>query len=263
MRRRLFNSLLTITVVLVATNLEAAKLSVEAAPTGFGLDLLTTVGSQLDTLENKATLTLEPTLTYDFGKDKRLELYTAVDRPFNQFNPVTVPKVMATYAKGYDVFKDVSTTATVALSALSVDRWSTDGRMMRASIALTNTKEFFKGFYVGLKVGPYGQLNQYLQTTSGRELSKYGLTEKVTVEYQVGPVIFDVVVLLDQKYTAVWKNGYSMLEQVAFRVDDKFFVGVSHELLGNTVDDSTGLSRPMELFNERNSRVSAFVEYQL
>jgi hypothetical protein len=263
MKQRIFSSLLTISLVLLTKNLSAAEISAAAPRTGLGLDLITSVGSQLDKQDNKASIGFEPTVSYDFGERRRLELYSAIDRPFNQYENVTVPKTILTYGQGFDLFSKTSTTATAALTALSLDRWKTDGRMVRGSVALTNSKEILSGLTLAFKIGPYAQLNEYRQNAAGRDLPKFGLTEKITLEYVNGPLVLDVVVLFDQKYGVVWKNAYSTLEQAAFRIDDQWMVGVAHELLGSAVDDSTGLFRPMQVFNERNSRVSAFVEYQL
>lgn len=263
MKQQVFSRLLTITLVLLTTRAQSADLVAEAAASGFSFDLTTTVGTQLDKLENKASVSLEPTLTFGFSGRRALEFYTALDRPFNQYEKVTVPKAVVTFSQGFDWISGVKTTATAAVSALSLDRWGTDGRMMRGSVGLSGSKEVLKGLTLALKVSPYGQLNEYRQSTGGRELAKYGLTEKITVEYVLGPVLFDLVVLFDQKRSAVWKNAYSTLEQVAFRVTDNWILGVSHELLGSAVDDSTGLFTPVQVFNERNSRVSAFVEFTL
>jgi hypothetical protein len=279
MRQRNFISLLTISLVLLTTNLKAAETPADASVlkaaetpptsgeattrTGLGLGVVTTVGSQLDKQDNKASLTFEPTLSYSFGERRTIELYTAIDKPFNQYELVTVPKTILTYAHGFDWITGLKTTASAALNAISLDRWSTDGKMLRASVNLSGVLEITEGLTVALRVGPYGQLNEFKQSTAGRDLSKYGLTERVILEYTIGPVILDLVVLFDQKYTAVWKNAYSHLEQAAVRLDDEWTVGVSHEILGSAVDDSTGLFRPAQVFHERNSRVSAFVECQL
>lgn len=261
MRQQVYISLLTISLVLLTTTLHGAEGPPNKGP--LGVDLVTSVGSQLDKTDGKASLTLEPTLSYDFGNRRVLELYSAIDRPFNQYERLTLPKTILTYAHGFKWIQGVTTTATAAATAISLDRWNADGSMLRGSVALTAKKEILRDLTLALKVGPYGQLNRYRQTTSGKDLPKYGLTEKMTVEYTLGRVVFDFVILFDQKYSTVWKNAYSTLEQAAYKVTDNWSLGLSHELLGSTLDDSTGLSSPFQVFHERNSRVSAFVEFQL
>ncbi len=261
MRQRLFNSALTISLVLLTPSLRAEDLATPR--TGLGLDVISTVGSQLDKQNDKASLTLEPTVTYQFDSIRYLELYSAFDRPFNPYDKVTVPKTILTFGHEVSFARGTKSLATVALTALSLDRWSTDGRMMRGSVALTHKIEPFTNFTISFKAGPFAQTNEYRQTTAGRDLPKYGFAEKLIVEYTIGRFVLDFVLLADQRYSVNWKNGYSTLEQAAYRLDDQWTLGLSHELIGSTLDDSTGRFHALQVFDERNSRVSAFVEYTL
>jgi hypothetical protein len=259
MKQRKIISALTISLVLLSQTAQGT----EAPPQGLAFGLITSVGSNLDKQENKASLSLEPAIRYTFDGTRYLELYSALDRPFNGYERLAVPKTILTFGQGLDLFQGVQSTATAAVTALSLDRWAHDGHMVRASVALANAIEIAPGLNAALKVGPYAQSNAYHQTTSGKDLPKFGFSEKVTLDYTIGPVTLGLAVLFDQKYATNWKNGYSTLEQAGVQVAEGCTVGVAHELVGSAIDDSTGFFRPVQVFNERNSRVSAFVEYQL
>ncbi len=264
MRQRISKVLLTICLVLLTTELKAEEYLTEAPPAELAMKLNASLGTQLDRTDSKASISLEPTISYRIDRRRSLEFYTLLNQPLSRYENLTLPKTVFSFDQGFDWISGLNTTLTTAVSALALDRWTRDGHIIRGSVALTASAEVLRGLTLALKIGPYAQTNRYRQTTEGKDLARYGLQEKFTVEYQLGPVIFDLVLLLDQKYSTTWKNSYSTRQLVAVKVDETFSLGIIHDLVGTgAVDDSTGFFQPVQLFNERNSRVSAFVEYQL
>lgn len=227
------------------------------------LGVVTSIGTYLSPEEPKSSLSLAPTLGYDFGERRFLELYTVVDRPFDAHENFSVPLTILSYGHGVELTDAFRTSLGTSLTALSLDRWAADGHMVRGAATVTVSRELLPGLKAAFKTGPFGQLNKYTQTTSGKALPSWGFTQKVQLTYVWKDFTFDLILLADQKYADRWRNGYGTFEAVTYDLTNDWSVGVSHELLGSVLDDSTGYYKALQVFDERNSRVSAFLEVKL
>jgi hypothetical protein len=230
--------------------------------------LTTSFGYTLAPEDHAVSFSAEPDLFYDLPQGRQLELYAFVDRPTDPYKNFAVPKIVLTGRQPLTDEEKNGIVLAPSLSALDLDHWKRDGYRLRLTPALEWTPSIGK---VGrslaflLRAGPYGQLAEYRETAEGREIARFGFTEKAAVGLTWERLYFEVDLVFDQRVlgNGTWKNDYSTLEKVTYRLGERLAVGVSHALLGSVVDETTGYIRPFRLWNERESRVSALVEYDL
>ena len=83
----------------IRINAAATFATSATAPKAFGFGLTTSVSTRLDKQDDKASVLFEPAIRYFLGERSSLELYTGIDKPFNAFEKVTIPKTILTYSQ--------------------------------------------------------------------------------------------------------------------------------------------------------------------
>lgn len=226
----------------------------------FNFSLTGSVSRAVDRVESASYFLIEPDFTYHASDSSHLNLYLAVERPFDSHLNWRLPKTVLAWHEDLDFFSSARAQLRVSSTILEWERWNTDGYMLRPGVALQVEKDLTPHLTLLLRAGPWAQLSQFRQRTDGSSLPAYGFTERIGLEGTWGDLIVDLRLILEQFYAAQWKNNYATVERVAYRVSDDFTVGALHELLSNVVDDSTGGYRSIRVYDDRQSRFSAYVE---
>ncbi len=221
--------------------------------------LTLSVGQNLTPEDRRTSVTFEPEMAVRLGKTSILNFYTLLDRPTNLYEELAIAKVLTTLHQEVDLTPLVKTKLIFGVNALNLHRWKYDGYAVRGSVALHADKELLSNLTLGFRVTPYVQANEYTQATDGRDQTRYGVSERIQLSFGLGNFLLEAMLVVDQRNTSVWYNDYSTLEQVTYQLSENIGLGVNHALLGSFIDSSTGYSRGLQFFNERDSRFTAFV----
>lgn len=219
------------------------------------------IGRSLDSVEPATSVVLEPSLNYELNPIQKIEFATAIERPTDPYLNFSVPKSSLIYSQKLLLFNSAETSIRIGLSALDLERWQSDGYMIRPSISFQLVKPLRENLSLLLRAGTYGQLNEYTQRTNGADLPKFGFSQRVGISWNLAPVTLEARLNVEQKNVGVWKNDYTTYEQISYAIADSISVGVSHEILSSVIDGSTGLGRPFRFFDSRESRVSFLVDF--
>ena len=260
MKQSFLALLLTSSVVLLRP-LAAAEATKETQTVA--AELRTTVGQNLDPENPQGSLTFEPLLQYRTGEAHYLQFYTAVNRPFKSYENFSMPLTMLKFNHSLKLWSELETVAAASLSALNLHRWSTDGAINRGTLSLTLSKRLTDRFLIQATVAAFGQLNEYRQTTSGNTLPGAGFTERLTLVYEWKKLTLDAHFAVSQSLGDNWSNSYRFYQQASYPVTDTVTAGIAHELLGSVISDTTGFYQPLQFFDSRDSRLSAFVTVAL
>ena len=223
-------------------------------------DLTTSIGTTLDPKDTQTSVGIEPELTFHVSKKTDIGLYAWIDRPTDAYKNFGVPLITLTPVVAFDSFPGLKTSVSLLIAALEVESWKAEGSSIKVRPGFKVGSEILKGLTLSGRVGPYAVFNRYAQSTDGKDRSRYGLNEKLMLDYELGHFVLQLALAFDQRYTQVWKNDYSTFEQLQYNITDAFGIGVNHSLLGGFIDESTGYYKKLQLFDSRQSRVSAFVE---
>lgn len=260
---RLLQLVLTIPLFLLTTLLGN---EVQAAPTAEKLwkaGLTTSVGRDLDPTAGNASMTFEPLLSYDLLPDTSVSLYSAIDRPLDRHENFSMETLRVFVAQKLQLTDLANTSIRATVDARRLHRWSTDGSMLRFSSTFIASRELLQDLDVQVRLEPFGQLNQYAQATNGDTLPEFGFVERIRASYQLGRLSFLVDFAVAQTKAGTWSNSYSTYQHVAFDFNEVFSVGVAHELLTSTIDSSTGFTRNIRVFDERQSHISGFIDVSI
>jgi hypothetical protein len=206
----------------------------------------------------KTSLLLRGALQRHFGRDRIATGEIAVERPFSAYDDWKVPRLAISLTQSVDEHF----LAGVAVSALGIDRWSIDGALFRAQLFAEGITEPWRWLTLRLRVGPVGYLARYRQRADGTEIPIAGIDERASATAKLGPLLLDLFVSLEQAAVhGGWHNEYGIGERLAVRVAPGFLLGAAHELWTGLVDAGTGVARPVRLADERESRVTTFLEW--
>lgn len=222
-------------------------------------ELKTSYNQTLDPKALEAYLGINPELSYKFPTKTSIVLGSVIQRPTDAYKNFEVPKTGLIIKQIFAEPSGIKLAVDNSTTALDLHRWSDEGAMVRDSIGISALKQFENGFSASVRLAPFYQFNKYRLTTAGDSKSRYGVSERLILGYETGRTSFEVTLVTTQRYTNVWKNDYSTEEQIAYQLDAIWSVGISHALLGATVDESTGRYSDLKLFDNRKSQVSAFV----
>lgn len=249
----------------ILTTQSAVPSSVTApTTTTFNGSFRTYVASSLNPENSAPSLSFEPYGALSLPSKTVLTLVTNLDRPFNKYENFEIPRIRLRAKQGLALTDVVDSAVELTLNGLSIHRWAADGATVRTSLAAVVGKTFFdKSMLVYAKVGPMYQFNSYEQATSGSAQPRYGVSELVAIEFKTGRTIISADLSFSQNYhQSAWKNSFAATQEVAYYFTDNFSAGVGHALLGSFIDESTGRYSSLQLFNDRQSRVSAFMGYE-
>lgn len=226
-------------------------------------ELVTEYSQTLDSKALESGFTLYPALAVSFPSRTSLTLDSVIYRPTDKYKNVEVPKTVVGLKQNLVTFLGTDLLVDTAITAQEFHRWAHEGFMVRNSVGLSLERPFESGFKVAIRTAPFYQWNEYRQTTGGNTKSQYGISEKLIVSFLTGRTTLRLTLVTTQRYTNVWKNDYSTEELVAYDLDDTWFIGASHSLLGATVDESTGRFSDLKIFDDRKSLIAAFVGIKL
>jgi hypothetical protein len=230
---------------------------------GAEASLLTSLGQNLSPEEPATSISFEPELKFNSSDKTAFTIYSLVNRPTDPYKNFEVPKAIFAVTQTVSVFDDVTTKLSAGVNLLSLDRWKAEGYTFRPSIGFIAEKEVARGLTIRGRLSPYAQFNRYTQTASGVTLPTFGLNERLTLLYTVGDFDFDAHLIFDQRHASVWVNDIATLESAAYNINSEMNVGLAHELVSGGIDSTTGFSRPIRFFHERESRISAFVKVRM
>lgn len=230
---------------------------------GFAGTFTTSYGTKLGPEAGEGALSFEPRIVIPLDVTKSLELSTVVVRPADPYKNFALPRTYVAYSHLFYLRQGVDTKAILSANALDADLWKSDGYRLRTSAVLEISRAWITNVELSLRVGPFAQFNQYRQTTAGVSLPSYGLGERLKLAWSLGDFLVDIRLILNQSNAGSWKNDYATFEAVGYRLMPGVMVGLAHELLSSAIDDSTGLARPVRVFDGRDSRVSALLELEL
>jgi hypothetical protein len=225
--------------------------------------LTNNIGQNLSPEDPQTSFTFEPEIIFHLGSSTDLSLSSAIDRPTDPYKNFSVPKTIAALHQKIELTDFAETKLILSENAINLDRWAADGHSLRTSLGLQAEKELLTNLTLITRVGPYIQANKYTQNTEGKDLARYGLSEKIHLKYVLGDFLFEAALVLDQRMTSAWYNDYATLEAISYQLSELVSFGISHELLGSFIEPSTGFSKRLEFFHERDSRLSAFVTLSL
>jgi hypothetical protein len=227
------------------------------------------VGTTLSRETPGTSATLEPDLLWRPVPTRTLEWYALIDRPFDPHQRLAVPKVSIFGRQDLPWMRGLRPRALIMLTGQDLERWSRDGFRSRALIGLELTPDLPGPWHLFFRAGPYLGLNRYAQAADGRDLARYGLSEKLTVSYDWGKLAIQFDLVFDQRQTigmsgsGTWKNEYSTFERLGWRFAERWQAGISHLLSRGLVDEVTGYSRSLAAWDSRESRLSLFAEWTM
>ncbi len=134
---------------------------------------------------------------------------------------------------------------------------------MRTRPAIGLSIQPFSFLTLSGRMGPYLVLSQYKQFAHGAPKPRYGINELLAVEFSISSWKLEIEWILDQAYTSFWNNNYSSSESLQYLFSSSVSLGISHSLLSSIIDDSTGFYRTVQAFDDRNSRLSLFLNVNL
>ena len=232
----------------------------EAAMPSLQTTLTSTLGTALDATQAATSVTFEPDLNYRWNDEQSVRAYASLERPTNAYKNFSMPLSFVQYRHRLLKNEDWELSLRPRASLMSLDRWSSDGVMVRSTLGLYAKYSFTDSLSVVLAVAPYVQFSEYRQTTSGETLPRHGISERATFAWTTGRTTLELDFLIEQKRHTDWKNNYVLAQSLSYDLDGTFSVGASHELATSVIDESTGRGRSFSFFDSRRSRVSAFVE---
>lgn len=224
----------------------------------FNGQVMTSLSQSLDKAERATAFTFEPFLIYHMSEKQNFSLYSAINRPTDPHRQFEIPKTILTYRSQFVWIRDVESAWRVYFNAVDATRWGTDGYQMRVGVAADLATELLPGLVGYVRFGPYAQASRYQQSTDGRNLPRYGFSERIGLTYNNGPFRAEAILVVDQVNNGAWANDYDTTEQISVEVHESVRLGAAHHLVSSLVDDSTGYYRPVRLLSGRDSRFSAF-----
>lgn len=207
--------------------------------------LTTSVARDLDPNPgaNRASVTLEPSLRLELGPASTATLGAVAERPFDPSLAYTLPRIALEYRRSIPWADRIDGALRASVTALNVDRWRADGVIVRPSVRFELSAPIAYGFAGELLVGPYLQLTEESQATDGTDLTRFGFTESVALNFRRGAVRLQAKALFDQRHARTWYNDVTFSETAAVRLADWIELGVTHDRLTSAVDPTTGRYR--------------------
>lgn len=251
-------SLHSITLFITLTHWAIASGAVQPTVGDINGQVMTSMNQSLDKAERATAFTFEPFLVYHMTEKQNFSLYSAINRPTDNYQPFSIPKTILTYRSVFAWLPEVESAWRVYVNAVDVTRWSSDGYQMRVGVAADLATELLPGLVAYVRFGPYAQASRYNQDSSGRNLPRYGFNERLGLTYENGPFRAEAILVVDQSNNGVWVNDYDTTEQISVEVHENIRLGAAHHLVSSLVDDSTGYYRPVRLLSGRDSRFSIF-----
>lgn len=252
---RLYGSLLSLCFLcLPATQGQASSLSA---------NLTTAIGANLDQTDRQTSLTLTPDLTYAIDETNRITFGTVIDRPFDAYKQFEIPTLSLIGSRSLNPQGALDPQASLAFTALSLDKLGVEGLSLRTRPAVGLSLRPLSIISLSGRLGPYFILSQYNQFANGEPKPKYGINEVIAASLILNSWKLEVELVIDQAYTTFWRNNYSSSESIEYQIAKSMSLGVSHSLLSSVVDDSTGFYRTVQVFDNRRSRISMFLNVGL
>lgn len=240
----------------------ACALALSAAPAFASAKILTSLGTTLSPERSRASWLVAPELETSLGQSGRARLATSLFRPLDPHDNFKVPKLQLAYLHqllaGAEALE-----ASVALTGIDLHRWGTDGAMARVSSALEGTLSLGSQIFAALQLAVFGQLNAYAQSAAGRDLPRWGLAQKLTLSWSRGRLTAEASLLTTERQHVAWKNEIGTYEELRYEVTNGLALGISHELLTEVIDPTTGLAHGVRLFDARESRLSVLARIEL
>lgn len=224
--------------------------------------LLTSLGTTLSPEKPRAAWLVSPEIDLALSPRTTLRLAASVTRPFDPHENFRLPKTQATIlhrAGSGDTAVELST----GLAALDLHRWGVDGAMARALAAAEGSLTFLPGWSASLQLAIFLQLNAYAQSAAGRDLARHGFGQKLVLSWEHRALTVEVALTASQRRHGSWKNELGTYEEIRLAVSPGVAIGVSHELVADTIDPTTGLERGVRLFDARESRLSVLARLAL
>ncbi|MCB0404698.1 MAG: hypothetical protein KDD51_07905 [Bdellovibrionales bacterium] len=234
-------------------------------PKKFEALITTTFGTTLDPKNSQSSFTLEPQLAWNLNQKTTLSAYSEIDRPLNPYENFSSPITYLLLTHKVDWVPGTTTTLRFTIRANNLHRWKYDGYQLRSEGGVQLSRDL--GNHVNLmgRLWAHGDLNEYRQTTAGKDLPRLGFGERIALSYSPGDFNFELHVIVGQSYhgnsgnRALWKNSIVTAEVAEYRLSDSYTVGFSHELIHSLIDETTGLRGTMKIFDGRASRLSAYM----
>ncbi len=246
-----------------AAQAQAAPELTERLPFAFNGSFSTRYGQTFDAKETEGAISFEPFLTLPFDGIRHIDFDTVIDRPTDIYQNFRVPRASLLYWQKIPSTTQWRLALLTSATALNIERWKMDGHQVRFLGAGEISRPLLSHFTFSLRVGPFYQWNGYKQTVSGSTLPTGGLQERARLVWENRDWAVDLRLLLAQSQATGWSNDYGTFEAVTYRIFPGVKLGVSHELESNVIDESTGRSRPFQLFDSRVSRISGMMELEL
>jgi len=226
-------------------------------------NLNTAIGANLDQTNRQTSLTLTPNLTYAIDEINRIIFGTIIDRPFDAYKQFEIPTFSLRGSRSLNPQGALDPQATLAFTALSLDKLGTEGLSLRTCPGLGLTLSPLSIISLSVRLGPYFILSQYNQFANGEPKPKYGINEIIAASLVFNSWKLEMELIIDQAYTTFWRNNYSSSQSIDYQFAKSMSLGVSHSLLSSVVNDSTGFYRTVQVFDTRRSRISMFLNVGL
>lgn len=198
----------------------------------------------------------------------RLEISTRVDRPFSPYENFYVPFAKAQlqlplWASDTSAAPRSLIEARPYVTALALDRWSTDGERFRSGVTAMGRHTFASWLSVQMELTPWLELSRYRTSPDGREFPLHGFTQKITAELSYRDFFLELSFTAQQSVRTVWRNDFGWGQKLGYRFSPKAQAGLLHELVTPRLDESTGQVRSLALYDPRLSRLAVFGEFLL
>lgn len=220
-------------------------------------------GQRLSAEEAESSVLFEPALAARPSALDTVELQSLIIRPTSPVVNFEVPWVTVRYWRTIPRPDNFSFRFLVQTSALSVDRWKDDGHSIRQSVGGEIGTELFERCRLLLRVAPFFQWNRYRQSAAGQDLPGYGMTESLLWIWSPGDWIFEAKLFLTQAAAGGLRNEYGTAESIGYRFVPGAVLSLSHELSTSYIDDTTGLRRPVRLFDGNESQLALSLRLEI
>ncbi len=231
-----------------------------AIPPPFSGSITASFSQSSDSQKSDASLGLESDLFFQFSKKLNAELLATLQRPTDSYRNFRFPRLLLSLRAIAYAEETGTLAALYSISGLDIDEWSAHGAVVQHLVGAEAQWMPINRLSLQLRAGPTFYTNQYRTRANGIVLPTWGFYQRVDATFQPGRWLFNLRLTAEERQAGVWKNDYSTLERIGYWITRNWNVSLLHRFTGQIVDDSTGLYRPVQFFDSRESRFAVLTE---
>lgn len=212
----------------------------------------------LDRQKPNASLFMDSEVRVQPSPADAVFLSAKVERPMDPYVDFAIPRVSSGFQHSFIDRSDMQLTASGALRALDLQLWKRDGWALRPMGQADWSARFVSFAWIGARLGGFLQAQEYSDTLTGELKPKYGIHERLFLRGEWGRWTVESAVYFEQAFTRRWNGAIDFSNMIAFSVDSRVRIGISHQTDNGIVDGATGRYRDIRYFDGHESRYGLF-----